>query len=75
MEDGIERKILEEMAERLVAKKSEISNFLSEKGNFSKEAITAVTKSLLERGLLTPVYSSETTYAITQKGIKEVIRF
>lgn len=74
MEDGIERKILLEMAERLVAKKSEILKFLQETGNINQEVIKSVTKALLERGLLTPVYSSETTYAITQKGLKEAFR-
>ena len=75
MEDGVERKILEEMAERLVANKREILSFVSKEKEVPMSVINSITKSLAQRGLLTEVYSSETSYAITQRGIKEASRF
>ncbi|PIV68721.1 MAG: hypothetical protein COY38_04045 [Candidatus Aenigmarchaeota archaeon CG_4_10_14_0_8_um_filter_37_24] len=71
MENGIERKILEEMCERLVASKSEILGFLVKEDEIPTPVIDSVTKTLVQRGLLTKIYSSAPTFAITQKGMKE----
>jgi predicted transcriptional regulator len=71
VENGIEKKILEEMAFRLVATKGEIVNFVTNGTEISSSAVDAITKSLVERGCLTKIYSSTTSYAITQKGIKQ----
>ena len=70
MEDGIEKKILEEMCFRLVATKKELADFISEK-NGAANAVDSITKSLVERGLLIKVYSATTSFAITQKGMKQ----
>jgi len=72
MEDGIEKKILEEMCVRLVANKSEIMNFIiKSKGEVASGVINSITKSLVQKGLLIEVYSSTRSFAITQKGIKQ----
>jgi len=70
MEDGIEKKILEEMNLRLVANKSEIIAIFKDKG-ITPSAIESTIKSLVQRGLLVNVYSSSPTFAITQKGMKQ----
>lgn len=72
MEDGIEKKILEEMCVRLVANKSEIMSFIiKNKGEVASGVINSITKSLVQKGLLIEVYSSTRSFAITTKGIKK----
>ena len=71
MENGIEKKILEEMNLRLVANKREILNFLNKEREIPMPVVNAVTKSLVQRGLLKKIYSSTTSFAITQKGMKQ----
>ncbi|HDM05876.1 MAG TPA: hypothetical protein ENG34_01185 [Candidatus Aenigmarchaeota archaeon] len=71
--EKIARKIIERMREVLVAKKSELVELVKNDINPSDPArvVDAVTKKLVERGLITPVYGFETTFAITRKGMKE----
>jgi len=73
MYDGLEKKILKEMSERLVARKVELWE-LAKKQKISKNAISTVTKMMVQKGLLTTVYASESTFAITQKGMREASR-
>ena len=73
MYDGIEKKMLEEMSRRLVAKKIELWEF-AKKQKISKSAMDSVTKILVQKGMLTKIYASESTFAITQKGIREANR-
>jgi len=70
--DGLERKVLERMSRSLVAKKSEILESLRGEVNVSESVINAVIKSLVQKGFLTTVYASDTTLAITQKGMREI---
>ena len=72
MEDGIERKILEEMAIRHVVKKDEIFNFFKDQKDVTKDVINVIMRSLVQRGLIIGIYVSSSTFAITQKGIREV---
>jgi len=72
LENGIEKKILEEMSVRLVANRSEIMDFIiKNKGEVESGVINSITKSLVQKGLLIEVYSSTKSFAITTKGIKE----
>jgi len=70
-ENGIEKKILEEMSVRLVASKFEITNFVNNGKKIPESVLDSVTRSLVENGLLIRIYSSTTSFAITQKGIKQ----
>ena len=76
MYEEIERKIMKLMSEKLVARKSELLEHVKKyiKGNphSPKAVVDSVTKDLLQRGYIIPLYTSETTFAITQKGIREV---
>jgi len=69
MNDGIEKKILERMGEALVCRKSELVNHLKQK-SISEKSIDTVTKLMAQKGYLRIIYASETTFAITQKGMK-----
>jgi len=68
--------ILKRIGEALVIRKSELVNFMKGKTNpgSPKDVVNSVTKMLTQRGLITPLYASESTFAITQKGMKELSR-
>lgn len=69
--NGIEKRVLEELAVRLVMKKSEIVEFLKDKVENPFSTVEYVTKSLLTQGLITYVrVIGESCIAITQKGIR-----
>ncbi|MBS3052536.1 MAG: hypothetical protein J4428_04170 [Candidatus Aenigmarchaeota archaeon] len=61
-----EKKILKKLSESLVANRSELIEVAKDNGN-----IDNAISSLVENELITPLYGSHTTFAITQKGIKE----
>lgn len=66
--ENIERKILKRISESLVANKFELIE--ATKGNGRTNVDDAI-RSLVEDELIVPLYGSHTTFAITQKGIKE----
>jgi hypothetical protein len=76
MFEEIEKKIMKMMSEKLVARKSELIEHVKRgiKGNphSPKSVVDSVTKELVQKGYIIPLYASETTFAITQKGIREV---
>ena len=73
--EQVAQRILEIMGERLVVRKSELIDFIKDDvknpGNPWK-VVDTITKMLVQRGLITPLYTSESTFAITQKGIREL---
>ena len=76
MYEKIQKKIIKIMGEKLVARKSELIECVKGdiKGNphSPKSVVDSITKSLVQRGLIVPLYASETTFAITQRGMREV---
>lgn len=70
--DGVEKKILEKMGEMLVARKTELIQFVQDDVKNPKDVVGVVLNSLIQKKLITPVYASESTFAITQKGMKQV---
>jgi len=74
MHEKIEKKIMKLMKEKLVARKSELIEYI--KGDITgnphspKNVVDSITKTLIQRGFITPLYASETTFAITQKGMR-----
>jgi len=71
--NGIERKILEEIARRLVVKKEELVEFLGKKVKNPLSAVERITKNLNDKGLITYVSPiGQSCYAITQKGMRLV---
>ena len=71
--DKITKKILERMAEVLVARKTELVKLVKNDINPEdpRDVVDNITKMLVQSGLITPLYACETTFAITQKGMKE----
>lgn len=74
MYNGIEKKILEKMSKKLVMKKTEIMTIINKDVSSPNQVLKSVMKMLSQRGLVVPVYAYESTFAITQKGIKEASR-
>jgi len=73
MENGIEHKILERFKERLVVRKTELIQLIEDDIKGSEEPmsiVNTVTRMLIQKGWITPLYASATTFAITQRGIK-----
>ncbi len=62
------------MKEKLVVRKSELIEHVKRDvtGNphSPKNVVDSITKTLVQRGFITPLYASETTFAVTQKGMR-----
>ena len=76
MYENVEKKILKIMSEKLVVRKTELIDLVRGdiKGNphSPKNVVDNITKTLVQRRLIVPLYASETTFAITQKGMRVV---
>jgi predicted transcriptional regulator len=71
MENGVEKKVLDELASRELMKKSEIVDFLRDKTEEPEKTVAQVVRDLVFKGLatnLTP--AGESCIAITQKGMR-----
>lgn len=71
MNDGIEREILEEIAEKLLMKKEEIIFLLENKVDDPLKSANEIMNSLIKQGLITPAPVGTSAYAVTQKGMRE----
>jgi hypothetical protein len=73
-QDKLTRKILVRMGEVLVARRSELVELIKNDVNPEnpKTVVEMITKMLVQRGLITPIYACETTFAITKAGMKEI---
>ncbi len=73
-QEMLTKKILQRMGEILVARKSELVELIKNDVNpeSPKAAVDMITRMLIQRGLLTPLYACETTFAITKRGMKEI---
>ena len=68
--NGFERKILEKMSESLVVNISELYSSFKATNKRDKAAVNMAVKALVQKDMITPVYASETTFAITQNGTR-----
>jgi hypothetical protein len=73
-QEKLTRKILERMGEVLVARKSELVELIKNDVNPEnpKTVVDMITRMLAQKGLVTPLYTCETTFAITKRGMKEI---
>ena len=73
-QEKLTKKILERMGEVLVARKSELVELI--KGDLNPEnpktVVDMITKMLIQKGLITPLYACESSFAITKRGMKEI---
>ena len=70
--DGVERKILVKMNEMLVVRRSELIKVVENDVKNPRDVVKVVLNSLAQRKLIIPIYASESTFAITQKGMKRL---
>ncbi len=72
-QEKLTRKILQRMSEVLVARKSELVELIKNDVNPEnpRTVVDMITKMLVQRGLIMPLYACETTFAITKNGMKE----
>lgn len=72
--DMITQKVLDKFKERLVVRKSELVDLIRDDvknpGN-PRKVIDIITKTLIQKKVIISVYASESTFAITQRGMKE----
>lgn len=74
MNNGFRKEILEEILKRKVVTKVELTSFLENKVDNSSSEVMSITKALIAEGLITIVSPlGENCYAITQKGMREVM--
>jgi len=75
-QEKLTRKIMERMTEVLVARKIELVELI--KGDVNPEnprtVVDMITKMLTQKGWIMPLYACETSFAITQRGMKEINR-
>ncbi|RLI97937.1 MAG: hypothetical protein DRP00_03105 [Candidatus Aenigmatarchaeota archaeon] len=70
---NLEKEVLKELARKLVARKSEIKDFLKKKVKNGDRKLETITKSLKDKGLITYVsVIGESCIAITQRGMREL---
>ena len=68
--NGFEKKVLDKMAESLVVNISELFAATGAKNKKDKTEVENAIKVLIEKQFITPIYSSQTTFAITQSGVR-----
>ena len=70
----INRKVLNKFKEKLVVNKSELIDLIKDDvknpGN-PRKVVDAITKMLAQKRMIIPLYTSGSTFAITQRGMKE----
>jgi len=71
MDDGVEKKVLEEIAHRELMKKDEVIQFLEDKVDNPKNIVNSIINSLVKKELVTFVTPiGESCLVITQKGMR-----
>ncbi len=70
--NGFEKKVLAKMAQSLVVNRSELYAAANAKNKRDRTAVEKAIKLLIEKKLITPIYSSQTTFAITHTGVRAV---
>jgi len=71
MNNDIAKEIMKIMKEKQVSRKWEVFEEISKKKKISKKEFEKTLDELLEKNLLVSVYGGNTTFALTQKGLRE----
>lgn len=66
--NGFEKKVLDKMHQSLVANKFELFEAAKAKTKKDKTEVERAIRSLINKDMIVPVYSSHTTFALTQNG-------
>ena len=71
----LEKKVLKKFGEALVLRKSELIKFIKDdvkNPENPKTVLDSIIQKLIQQKYITPLYASESTFAITQNGMKEL---
>ncbi len=71
MKESIAREIMRIMKEKQVSRKWEVYEELKKSKKISKKEFEKILDELIEKRWLVSIYGSDTTFALTQKGIRE----
>ncbi len=71
MKDDIAKEIMKIMKEKQVSKKWEVFEELTKKKKISKKEFENIINELIEKNWLVSIYGGNTTFALTQKGMRE----
>lgn len=74
MNDGFEKEVLQHIAERLLLKKIEIVLMLKDRTDDPNRAANEILSSLLRQGMIALTPAGDSTYAVTQKGMRETAK-
>ncbi|MEM5799278.1 MAG: BlaI/MecI/CopY family transcriptional regulator [Candidatus Aenigmatarchaeota archaeon] len=69
--NDVEKEIMKIMKEKQVSRKWEIFDEISKKKKISKKEFEKVLNQLLEKNWLVSIYGGNTTFALTQRGLRE----
>ncbi|MCS7135015.1 MAG: hypothetical protein NZ893_01070 [Candidatus Aenigmarchaeota archaeon] len=71
MKDEIVKEIMRIMKEKQVARKVELFEQVSKKKKVSKKDFEKIVNELIEKNWIKSIYGGNTTFALTQSGLKE----
>ena len=71
MKDEIAKEIMSIMKEKQVSRKWEVYEEIKKNRKISKKEFEKILNELIEKHWLVSIYGSDTTFALTQKGIRE----
>jgi predicted transcriptional regulator len=71
MKDDIAREIMRIMREKQVSRKWEVYEEVKKNKKISKKDFEKILDELIEKHWLVSIYGSDTTFALTQKGMRE----
>jgi predicted transcriptional regulator len=71
MRDDIVKEIMEIMKEKQVSRKWEVYEEIKKSKKISKKEFEKILNELMEKHWLVSIYGSDTTFALTQKGMRE----
>jgi predicted transcriptional regulator len=71
MRDDIVKEIMAIMKEKQVSRKWEVYEEIKKSKKISKKEFEKILNELMEKHWLVSIYGSDTTFALTQKGMRE----
>jgi predicted transcriptional regulator len=71
MKDEIAKEIMRIMKEKQVSRKWEVYEEIKKTKKISKKEFEKILDELIEKHWLVSIYGSDTTFALTQKGMRE----
>ena len=74
MNDGFQKEVLKQIAEKLLLKKVEITLSLQGRVDNPSQVASEIISNLLKEGLIAVAPVGDGTYAVTQRGMREAAK-